>query len=157
MISGLLSLISFIPGVLGLIQKYETAKFNAKVQIYQARTGAVRDVAVTALQTAALTEHENTSKLAIFASNPVMTFLLVGFATPLVLFIWKVVVIDIVVGPGSIHLFGWTLFSWEGNTDPIRGQVADWATTIIGFLFGSGTVMGVTKMAGAWLNKKEDA
>jgi hypothetical protein len=40
-----------------------------------------------------------------------------------VIYEWKIVVWDIVMG-------------W-GTTDPIKGQVADWATAVIWSIFGS--------------------
>jgi hypothetical protein len=126
---------------LNLLTKYTQAKFDAKVAIVQAKVGGDRDVAISLVKATEAREHENTNKLAIISSNPLLVFLLLGFAVPLVIFEWKVVVVDITIGPGCI--FG---HCWEGNTDPIRGQVADWATTIIGFLFGSTTVLAAGKM-----------
>ena len=126
------ALLRLIPGVATAIQAITTAIFNAKVQMVQARIGGDRDVAVTMVKAAAVQEHENSSKLAVMASNMVLTFMLVAFALPLIVFEWKVIVWDIVLGLGS--------------TDPIRGQVAEWANTIIAFLFGSSTVVAVGKM-----------
>lgn len=127
-----MALLAAIPGIGGIVTAITTALFNAKVEITKAKTGADRDVAVRLVQAAEAREHENTARLAIFAGNKLLTVLVIAFATPLVLFEWKVVVVDIVFQAGS--------------TDPIRGQVADWATTIIAFLFGTPTALALGKM-----------
>jgi hypothetical protein len=142
----MLAILGLIPGALSLIQFAIGKVFDAKVAIVQARTGATRDVAIELVKSAAVEAHENTSKLAILASNPLLTFLLVGFASPLVIYIWKIVVVDIVIGPGHIHVPYLFDFAWKGTTDPIRGQVGDWANTIIGFLFGSATTVALGRM-----------
>lgn len=127
-----MALLAAIPGIGGIVTAITTALFNAKVEITKAKTGADRDVAVRLVQAAEAREHENTARLAIFAGNKLLTVLVIAFATPLVLFEWKVVVVDIVFAAGT--------------TDPIRGQVADWATTIIAFLFGTPTALALGKM-----------
>ena len=58
-------------------------------------------------------------------------------ALPLVGYEWKVYVWD-------------TMLGW-GTTEAVKGQVADWGNTIIYFLFGSPTVMGLGKM---WFSRK---
>ncbi len=136
-------LLGVIPGLSTAATAITTAIFNAKVKMVTARVGGDRDVAIKLVTAAATQEHENTSKLAIMASNPLLVFLLVGFAFPLVLYVWKIVVVDIIIGPGCIWF---TNACWIANTDPIRGGVADWATTIIGFLFGSTTALAAGKM-----------
>jgi hypothetical protein len=142
----MLELLGLIPGVLSLISKYTTAKFDAQVAITQAKVGGDKDVATKLVAAAAASEHETTSRLSILASNPMLVFLLIGFALPLVLYSWKIVVVDIIIGPGSINVFWIWHLSWTGTTDPIRGEVADWAKTIIGCLFGSTTVLAAGKM-----------
>ncbi|HEY6021659.1 MAG TPA: hypothetical protein VIY48_17855 [Candidatus Paceibacterota bacterium] len=139
----MLALLGLIPGVLSLIQFVTGKVFDAKVAIIQARTGANRDVAVELVKAAVQQEHENSTKLSVIASNPLLTFMLFGFATPFVIYIWKIVVVDIVIGPGCIWF---TSMCWVANTDPIRGQVSDWGNTIIAFLFGSATTVALGKM-----------
>ena len=138
-----------------LIQFVIGKVFDSKVAIVQARLGVERDVAVQLVTAAAQENHENTSKLAIYASSKILTVMLVGFAVPFILYTWKIVVVDIVIGRGCIgfHPFGWEIIAnhcWVGTTDPIKGQVAEWATTIIGFLFGSATTVTIGKM---WFNR----
>jgi hypothetical protein len=137
MLSLLASLIGLIPGLTNLASTIATKAFDAKVKMFQARTGADRDVAVQALRTAALENHASAERLKIVAGSWLLTALVAGFALPLIVFEWKVVVVDIVLKLGT--------------TDPIRGQVADWAQVIIASLFGSTSAVAVTSM---WLNRK---
>jgi hypothetical protein len=132
-----LALIGLIPGLMTLINGFTTAYFNAKVQITQTRLGVDRDVAVKLIQATAQQEHENTTRLGIIAGNKFLTLLLISMALPLVAFEWKIYVWD-------------TMLGW-GETAAVKGQVADWGNTIIYFLFGSPTVMGVGKM---WFSRK---
>jgi len=131
------SLLGLIPGLEGLASTILTKAFDAKVKMFQARTGADRDVAVEALRSASLENHENTERLKVVSGSWLLTALVIGFALPLVIFEWKVVVVDIVFQAGS--------------TDPIRGQVADWAKVIIASLFGSTSAVAVGSM---WFNRK---
>ena len=126
-----------IPGLSGLVTSLSTLYFNSKVAIYRAKTGADQTVAVAAIQAAAQAEHENASRLSIIASNKFLTILLIAMALPLVAFEWKVIVWDKILG--------------LGRTDEITGQVASWAQSIVYFLFGAPTVMGMTKM---WYGRK---
>lgn len=126
--------LAMIPGLAAVVEGISKAFFDAKVRLVQARIGGDRDVAVALVSAAAAQENANASKLAIIASNKILTFMLIAFATPLLVFEWKVIVYDIVYMDGT------------ASTDPIKGQVAEWANTIIGFLFGSATVMGLGKM-----------
>lgn len=150
MIAALLALFSAIPGVATAISFVFGKKYDAQVAIVQAKTGVNIEKAKQIVSAAATEDHERSTRLATIASNTLMTFLVVGFATPFVIFIWKVVVVDIVVGPGCIWF---TKMCWVANTDPIRGQVADWGNTIIAALFGSTAAVTIGKMI---LSKKSD-
>ncbi len=137
MLSLLASILGIIPGLTGLATTIATKAFDAKVKMFQAKTGADRDVAVATIRKAAIDSHEGTERLKVIAGSRVLLAIVVGFATPFIIFEWKVVVVDIVLG-------------W-GSTDPIKGQVADWATTIIGGVFGSTSALALGSM---WLNRK---
>jgi len=115
----MLALLSLIPGIGTVIQAIVAAVFDAKVKIKQAQTGADRDAVVAMLRTAEIEAHERTAALAIIASNKLLTILVIAFATPLVLYEWQVIVID-KLWCGAFNL--------NCTTDPIKGQVADWAT-----------------------------
>lgn len=137
MLSLLASLIGLIPGLSNLASTIATKAFDAKVKMFTARTGADRDVAVQALRSAALESHASAERLKIVAGSWLLSALVAGFALPLIVFEWKVVIIDIVLKIGT--------------TDPIRGQVADWAQVIIASLFGSTSVVTLGSM---WFNRK---
>lgn len=133
----MLAFLSLIPGLGTVIQSVIGAIFDAKVKITQAKIGGDRDVAVQLVRAAEAQAHEDTAKLGIIAGNKLLTIMLLAFAFPLIVFEWKVILIDKVLG-------------W-GTTDPITGQVADWGNTIIYFLFGSPTVVALGKM---WFTRK---
>lgn len=137
MLAAFLALLNAIPGISSLVSSVTNSFFNAKVQIVQAKTGADRDAAIALLKTAETEAHERTASLAIIASNYLLTILVVVFALPFAIYIWKVVVWDVVLG-------------W-GTTDPIRGDVASWANLIIGFIFGAPAAVGIGKM---WFARK---
>jgi hypothetical protein len=130
-----MAILALIPGLSTLVSSITSAYFNAKVKLVTARIGGDRDTATKLVQGAAAADHENTTRLGILAGNKVLTLMLIGFATPIMIFEWKVIIWDVV-------LAYWT----NGSTDAIHGQVADWMTTIISFLFGSATVMGIGRM-----------
>lgn len=138
----MLALLSLIPGIGTVIQSVVSALFDAKVKIMQAKTGADRDTAVAILKAAEVEAHERTAALSIIAGNTLLTLLVVSFAIPLVLYEWQVVVVDKLV-------CNW--FSLNCSTDPIKGQVADWATTIIAFIFGTPAAMSLGRM---WFGRK---
>lgn len=128
----MLSFLTALPVIGKIITALTTAFFNAKVELTRTRVGGDRDVAVELVKTQAIVEQQQTSRLGIIAGNKMLTCLILMFAFPLVAYEWKIVVYDIVLSLGS--------------TDPIRGQVADWATVIISSIFGSSTVMSLGNM-----------
>lgn len=133
----MLAVLGSIPVIGGIVQAIVGAVFDARVRITQAKVGGDRDVAVEIVKTAASEAETAKSRLGIIASNKVLTFLVVGFAIPLLIFWWKIVVYDIVLELGT--------------TDPLRGQAAEWANTIIWFLFGTPTALALGKM---WFERK---
>jgi hypothetical protein len=137
MLSAILAFIGAIPGIGAVIQFIVGKVFDSKVAITTATIGGDRDVAVALVKKAATDEHERTSQLGLIAGSNTLMVLVFAFAAPLVIYEWKVVVVDIVLQAGS--------------TDPIRGQVADWANTIIAFVFGASTTMALGHM---WFNRK---
>lgn len=62
-----------------------------------------------------------------------------GFGAVTLAYYGKVVVWDVMLGLGT--------------TDAIRGAVAEWMQTIIVSLFGSGTALGIARMAAARLGR----
>lgn len=136
-----LSLIAFIPKLLGFAETWTTKVYDAKVAITTAKIGGDKEVAVNLVKADVAKDQTRVSALSVFASNKWLMFLLLGFAMPFMIYTWKVVVWDNVLQ-----------YYTHGNTDPIRGQVADWATTIIGFLFGTATTLALGNM---WFNRKQ--
>lgn len=140
MLSAFLALIGAIPGI-GSVITFVTGKvFDAKVAITTAKIGGDRDTAVAIVKAGTEAEQQRVAALGVIAGSAVLTLLVVAFAGPLVIFMWKVVVWDIVLGLGT--------------TDPIKGQVAEWANTIIYSIFGSGTALAVGRMTLGWLSKR---
>lgn len=137
----ILTLLGLIPGVLNLVSGFQSAYFDAKVRIFMARTGAEKDVAVTAIQAAAQSDHETTSRLAIIASNRVLMGILLALIIPYIAWEWSAIMVDIVWLRGKCGT-GFDL----PCTDPIKGQLAEWGNTIIASVTGSGTALGVAKM-----------
>lgn len=134
----MMAFLSIIPIIGPIIEGISKAWFDAKVRLTAIRLGVDRDKAIGILQTAAQENHDRVQALSVFASNKMLTCLLLAFATPLVITIWKVYIWD--------AMLGW------GSTDPVKGQIADWGNTIIWFLFGSPTAMGIAKM---WFGRKQ--
>lgn len=127
-----MAILGLIPGLTSLVSGIAGRYFDMKTRLVMARLGVDRDVAVAMLKAAAQQEMTNAHKLSIFASNPLLTILLIAFAAPIAAFEWKVVVWDTMLG--------------LGYTPAIHGQVADWMQSIIYFLFGAPTAMGIGKM-----------
>jgi hypothetical protein len=133
-----MTILGLIPGLSSLVNGITTAYFNSKVQLTKARIGGDEKVATQMIVASAQAEHENTSKLSVLASNKFLTFMLIAFALPWIGYEWKVVVWDNILAP--------VLLGHEGYTAKIGGEVGAWATTIIGFLFGSSTTLAIGKM-----------
>jgi hypothetical protein len=127
MISDVITLLGEIPGLEKTAVRWAEARYNAKVAIATARIGGDHDAAVALVKAAETTKQEQVSAFSAMTGTRLLTLLVLAFATPLVVFVWKVVVWDIVLGLGT--------------TDPIKGQVASWANTVIVSIFGSATAM----------------
>lgn len=133
----MLSFLGALPIIGNIVTAITSSLFDAKVKITQARIGGDRDVAVELVRAAGIADQQRIAGLSVFASNKWLMVLLFAFAVPLVVFEWKVIIHDIVLGLGS--------------TDPIRGQVAEWANTIVLFLFGTQTTL---QLANMWFNRR---
>lgn len=133
----LLNLIAAIPIIGGVVNNFVTKYYDAKVQLYIAKTGADKDVAMAWLRAQIDAAHEQTLKLGIFASSKYLMALLVLFCIPIVAFEWKVVLYD-------------TMLGW-GSTPAVKGAVAEWMSMIMTFLFGSATLLGLGQL---WFNRK---
>lgn len=146
MISAILAFFTALPSLVGGFEAFTKAHYDAKVRITTAQIGGDIEKGKQLVSAANEAQHERTATLGVIAGSKILLCLVVAFAAPLVIFQWKIIVVDIVIGPGSFMGF-----SWAGSTDPIRGQVADWANTIIWAIFGSGTAVTTASM---WFAKK---
>lgn len=138
MLTAFLTFLSSLPVIGGMVQAVMTAMFDAKVKITTARIGGDTTVATELVKAAAVNEHSRVDGLRVIAGSKALMFLVVGFATPFMIYVWKVVVHDIVLMLGS--------------TDAIHGNVAEWGNTIIVSIFGSGTLITLGSM---YYNRKQ--
>jgi len=123
--------LGMIPGLASVVQGISAAWFNSKVQIYQAKTGLARDAVVAILQAEVANNQTKVSWITAIASNPVMLFIVWGFAMPFIIYEWQAIAYD------KVWMHGAT------TTDPITGPLADWAQTILGGIFVTSTGIGV--------------
>lgn len=65
------------------------------------------------------------------------------FAFAVVIYVWKLFVIDKVIGPGCIW---WTSMCWKGTTDPLSPEMSTWAMVIITAYFGGRTIEKVARI-----------
>jgi hypothetical protein len=128
----MLAILGALPIIGSMITAITTAIFNAKVQITTAKIGGDVQVATKLVEASEKSEHENSVKLGIYASSKMLTLLVILFAIPLVAFEWKVVVYD--------KILGW------GSTPELKGNVSEWAQTVIYFLFGAPTALSIGRM-----------
>lgn len=124
MITAIIAFFTALPAVTGGITSFLTAYNDAKVRMFIARTGATRDVAVAAVN-GAVTERVSVNN--VIAGSRALQFLVIAFAVPIVAYEWKVVIWDTMLGLGS--------------TPAVRGDVAEWMKTVVGWLFGSTTAL----------------
>jgi hypothetical protein len=123
------ALLGLVPGVMSLIQFVVGKYKDAQVQITMAQLSCDRDKAVALIAERQAATHDGVLRLQAIAGSKLLTWLTIAFAAPLVLYEWRVIVHDIILQLGS--------------TDPIRGQVADWASAIIWSIFGSAAAVRV--------------
>lgn len=138
MLTGILAFFQAIPAITGGINNFVSKYYDAKVQITTARIGGDVNVAKQMVTGVVAEGQTRVDFLRTVGQSKFLMFLIGGFATPFMIYVWKIVVFDIVLGLGS--------------TDAIRGNVADWGGIIIASIFGSGTVLGVGQM---YFNRRE--
>lgn len=124
----LATLLSFIPGVLSIIQGWQRQKADVEL----ARVEAAKATGEAAVAAAAQESAGRARTWGVIGASSLLTWLVILLALPIAWFEWKVVVWDTVLQLGT--------------TEPIKGQVADWMNTIIASLFGSSTVLAVAQL-----------
>lgn len=129
MIAAIITFINMIPGINTMVTALTTAYFNSKVQLAQARIGGDTTVAVATVKAAAVSEASGVDRLKVIAGSWILSFLTIGFSLPYMLYEWECVVYD------KLWMHG------THATDALGGDISAWSTTIIGCLFGSGTVL----------------
>lgn len=135
-----MAILGLIPGLSSLATAITTAYFNSKVQITTAKIGGDTAVARGLLVAAAQSEATSVDRLKVIGGSWILSFLLVGFALPWIIYEWRVIVYD------NVWMVGAT------STPAIGGEVASWAPIIISCLFGSGTVLTAGHM---YFNRKD--
>lgn len=156
--TALTALVTIFPALSNFATSWVSKVYDAKVQMLAAKIGGNVSLAQSILATQVAAEQARVSGLAVIAGSSILTVLVVFFAAPLVFYLWKDVGYDVVVG--SLHgCSKGTMDSLKAllehdellakvkacaiySTDPIRGQAADWATTIIWAIFGSTAAAG---------------
>lgn len=142
----LLNLIGMIPGVGAIIQTITTKWFDTKVQLYQARTGATKEIAVAAI-TASVTDNQTkVAWLNAVAGSTFLKFIVGGFAFPLIVYMNKAYVWDNIVHP--------MIWDGYGFTPPLTGLVAEWGGIIISGIFVTATGAKIADAVIAKFNEK---
>lgn len=138
MLTAILAFIQAIPALAGGVNNFVSHYYDAKVQITAARIGGDVNVA-RQLVTGVVAEGQTRVEfLKVVSQSPFLMFLIGGFATPWILYEWKVVLWDKIVCKWVYGDFGFT--------PPVAGTVGEWAGVIIAGIFGTGGVMAVGHM-----------
>lgn len=141
MIGVIMGLLHLIPGFTSLAQFVVGKVYDSKVQMYCARWGVTRNVAVAAIQADAQIQNAKVGWIAALANNPYMMIIVFGFALPPIIYEWKVIVYDNV----------WAY--WGQYTTPaIGGEVGSWGGIILSGIFITSGGMGI---AHAVINRKD--
>lgn len=142
----LMTLLGLIPGVSSAVQAITTKWFDTKVQLYQARTGATKEIAVAAITAAVSDNQTKVAWLNAVAGSRFLQFIVGGFAFPLIVYMNKAYVWDNIVHP----------IFWDGYgfTPELKGLVAEWGGVIIAGIFITGTGMKIADSVISKINAK---
>lgn len=133
MLSAFLAFLTAIPGIGNIVTAITSSVFDAKVKMYAARTGVTRDVALETIRSVVTSQQTHVTELQALSGVKPLMWLIIAFAIPVASYEAKVIVWDTMLDLGS--------------TPAIHGQVAEWMTTIIGWIFGSSTALAGGSMA----------
>ena len=127
----MLSLLTLIPGITNLLTVWTTKYYDTQVQLYQAKTGVTREVAVASIQQQAAVQ----SRWWFAALPPA----LIGFSVSI--YLLKVILWDKVIG-AFMGCYGHTLPDQCTlyNTDPLGSDFQWVMTVVIGSYFGYAAV-----------------
>ncbi len=136
----IMTLLNLIPGVANVVQTITTAWFNSKVQMYQAKTGTTRDIAIAAITAEVQNNQTKVSWITALAGNPVMMMVVVGFALPWIIYEWQAIVVDTVWNRGTTF------------TPEIKGLFASFGNVILTGIFVTSTGVGIFH---SWMAHKD--
>lgn len=142
-LTAVLAFFQAIPSITGGVTTFMQAFYNAKVQITTARIGGDVNVAKQLVTGIVAEGQVRVSFLQTVSQSKFLMFLVGGFATPWIVYEWKVVVWDNIICKWMYDAYGFT--------PPIEGTVGTWAGVIIAGIFGTGSVMAVGHM---YFNRK---
>jgi hypothetical protein len=144
MITVILAFFQAIPSLVHGLEAFQKSYFDAKVKITTARIGGDVNVA-TQMVTGIVAEGQTRVEfLHVVSQSKFLMFIVGGFATPWIIYEWKVVVWD--------NIFCKWVMGVYGFTPSIEGTVGAWAGVIIAGIFGTGGVMAVGQM---FFNRRE--
>lgn len=131
-LTAILALFQAIPALTGGLGHFFDKYYDAKVAITTKRIGGDVDVAKSLVRGFVAEGEVRVNWIKAVSQSKPFLFLIIGFALPWMLYEWKVVVWD-------------TMLGW-GTTGPIRGAVGAWGQSIIISLFGAGSVTTIGHM-----------
>jgi hypothetical protein len=132
MLAAAMTLLNMIPGISSLVQFIAGKWMDSKVAMYQARTGAVKEVAIAAIQAEASSNNAKVGWLNAVATSPFLMFIVGGFAFPFIFYLNKVIVWDICLGLGFTPKLEYVLLS-------------NWGEIILTGIFVTSTGVGITQ------------
>jgi hypothetical protein len=138
MITAILAFFQAVPAIMGGINNFTNAYYNAKVQLTTARIGGDVNVAKQLVTGIVAEGQVRVAFLSTVSQSKFLMWLVGGFAAPWIVYEWKVVIWDNIVCK-------W-LYGVYGFTPEITGIVGTWAGVILAGIFGAGTVASVGHM-----------
>lgn len=138
MLTAILAFIQAIPAIAGGLNNFVSKYYDAKVQITVARLGVSAEVAKQLVSGIVAEGQVRVSFLQAVAHSPFLMYLVGGFATPWIIYEWKVVVWDKIMCKWFLGVYGFT--------PPVDGTVGTWSGIILAGIFGTGSVMAVGQM-----------
>lgn len=138
MITAILAFLQALPALLNGVNAFAAKYYDSKVKITTALIGGNVDVAKQMVTGIVAEGQVRVSFLQTVSHSPFLMFLVGGFATPWIVYEWKVVVWDKIICKWVLGEFGFT--------PAVDGTVGTWAGIILTGIFGTGSVMAVGQM-----------
>lgn len=138
MLTGILAFFQAIPSIVGGIETFTKAHYDAKVKMLAARIGGDVEAAKAMLWAEVQSNQTKVGWLSVVASSPILSFVVVGFAFPFIFYLNKVIVYDICLGLGSTPALKYELLS-------------NWGGVIISGIFVTSAGVGAVQ---AWVSRK---